>query len=103
VATRDSEGSSLARLLMPFFSKQDVRCPVGRINFNGSVRGVSVCLFSRKLLIRLTLFHKNSFEIACAKPHIDSDTSLTIASDGLIQKAQNTNAGSAPGGDTAGR
>ena len=63
------------------FIKQNVRCPVGRINFKRDVRGVLVCLFSRKLLMPLTLIHKNLFEIAWAKPHIDSDTSFAVASD----------------------
>ena len=77
--------------------------PSDALIFNASVRGVLVCLFSRKPLILLTLFHKNSFEIACAKHHIDSDTSLAIVSDSTIEKAQNTNAGSAPSGDTTRR
>lgn len=74
--------------------------PSDAVIFNLGVRGVLVCLFSRKPLKLLTLFHKNSFEIACAKPHIDSDTSLAIASAMTIEKAQKTNAGSAPSGTT---
>ena len=63
------------------FNNSTCGAPSDALILKRDVRGVLVCLFSRKLLMPLTLIHKNLFEIAWAKPHIDSDTSFAVASD----------------------
>jgi hypothetical protein len=79
---RDSRESSLARLLMPFFSTTVRAVPHRTLQFSvvAFVGCWCVC-FSRKSLMALTLFTKFSFEIARAKHHIVSDTSFALASD----------------------
>jgi hypothetical protein len=70
VANATWKRSSLARLLMPFFSTTVRAVPLGRVNFHWlRSRGIGVSVFSRKPLMSLTLFTKFRLRLSLPNAH----------------------------------